>query len=148
MAVYSATAGFAAGTGAVTFDQAFNQYLDGGLHTFDIASNGGFTAVAVFMFTGTAENEARIMDFGSGVANNNILMWRDGATGQLNFGIWNGNSACVIVISSVIQQNNWLTIVVTYDSTSTTLKLSVGQSTQSSQTNRNVVNTFIGRSFW
>ena len=54
---YAATAPFTScagpsGTGAVTFDRTLSQYLDGGAHAFNIATNGGFTAVVVVRFTG------------------------------------------------------------------------------------------------
>jgi len=42
----------AANGGALTFDRTLEQFIDGGAHSFDIASNGGFTAVAVVKFTG------------------------------------------------------------------------------------------------
>jgi len=150
-AQFSSTAGPAGSKGAVTFDRATSQYLDGGSQQFDIRTNG-FTAVVVVMFTMTPLSEERILDFGNGVGNNNILLWRNGATSQLIFGIWNGNSACSVTLPNVLQQNNWLTIVAMYDSISTSLSLTVGVSTNSVQctarTNRNVASTFIGRTFW
>jgi hypothetical protein len=44
------------GKGHVSFDRTQTQYLDGGARTFNIASNGGFTVVAVVRFRGSPGN--------------------------------------------------------------------------------------------
>jgi len=78
----------------VTFDRASSQYIDGGPHAFNIATNGGFTAVAVVKLTGTLVVAERIFDFGKGQDNDNILMWWSATNSKrFNFGIWNANSS-------------------------------------------------------
>ena len=49
-AEFDNTAGPPGGNGAVTFDWGLSQYLDGGEHTFNIASNGGLTVIALVSF--------------------------------------------------------------------------------------------------
>ena len=41
------------GKGHLSFDHAQTQYLDGGALRFNMASNGGFTVVAVVRFSGS-----------------------------------------------------------------------------------------------
>jgi hypothetical protein len=151
-AQFSSTAGPPGAKGAVTFNRGASQYLDGGSHQFNIATNGGFTAIAVVRFTGTLLNLERIFDFGNGADNDNIMVWRNEETSQLNFGIWNGNSPCMIHVPDVIEQNNWLTIVAIYNSINTSIELRVGQNVNrdqcTSRTDRNVVKTYIGKTFW
>jgi len=73
-AIFDSTAGPSGSKGAVTFDRASSQYIDGGPHAFNIATNGGFTAVAVVKLTGTLVVAERIFDFGKGQENDNIVM--------------------------------------------------------------------------
>jgi len=50
-AIFNSTAGPPGSKGAVTFDRVFSQYLDSGTHTFNVATNGGFTIVSVVKFS-------------------------------------------------------------------------------------------------
>jgi len=156
---YAATAQFSSSAcppnskGAVTFDRATSQYLDGGSHQFDIGING-FTAVAVVMFTSAGSSE-RIFDMGKGVNNDNILLARSGTTTQLVFSIRNGGSDCLLLSATgTIVLNTWLTIVATYDHNDMNLKMRIGSMIVTpvvcgaARTNRNVVNTFVGKSNW
>ena len=140
--------------GAVTFNRVTAQYIDGGLRSFNIATNGGFTAVAVVLFSGVPGNSERIFDFGKGENNDNILVCRDGTTSALTFSIRNGNSECSFkTATSVITKNTWLTIVATYASTSRIMQLRVGTSIFSAtcstpRTDRVVFTTYVARSNW
>jgi hypothetical protein len=50
------------GYGAVTFNRSNFQYLDAGPRTFNIATNGGFTIVAVVRFAGLFSSIENILD--------------------------------------------------------------------------------------
>jgi len=50
--VFNSTSGPIGSKGAVTFNRTLSQHIDGGTHTFNIVSNGGFTAVVLVKFTG------------------------------------------------------------------------------------------------
>jgi len=147
---YAATAQFSSSTfgptnskGAVTFDRAASQYLDGGSHQFNIATNGGFTAVAVVMFTGAAGAFERIFDF------TGIDVWRGATTSNLLFGIFNGDG-CIIQMNSVIIQNTWMTVVATYNSSNMMMALRVGSNILNRQctlrTDRSTSVTYVGKS--
>jgi len=77
-AMFDSTAGPPGSKGAVTFDRGFSQYLDGGTHTFNVATNGGFTIVSVVKFSGAAAMGERILDFGKGTDNDNVIIYRYG----------------------------------------------------------------------
>jgi len=138
--------------GAITFDRELSQFLDSGPRQFNLATNGGFTAVAVVKFTGVAGAHERIFDFGNGPSADNIIIYRQESTSNLNFGIWNGNTAwCIVNMLSVIVQDRWLTIVAVYTSSTRRLELRVGSATDfttcaTTQADRAVSNTFVGKS--
>ena len=141
--------------GDITFNQELVQHLDSGPRTMNITTNGGFTAVAVVKFTGAPAEGEQIFDFGSGANDNNIIIYRDGITTQLNFEVWNGNSdsACVVSMPSAIVQNRWLTIVALYESNSKKIELQVGSDVvvttcATTQTDRVVSNTYVGKENW
>ena len=125
-AVFDPTAGPPGANGAVTFDRVSEQHIDGGAHTFDIATHG-FTAVLVVMFTGTPVSNERVFDFGNGRRDNNIYIIRAGTGTQLKFAIWNGASGCYLSsIEGTLVQDTWLTVVATYNPNDTTMRLRVG----------------------
>jgi len=175
MRLYAATAVFVSTGGPppntrsiVTFDRTWSQYLDGGPHTFNggphtfnggphtfnIATNGGFTAVAVVKFTGTPGAFERIIDFGKGRDNDNILLTRLDMEPTLGFAIRNGNSDCAVwVPRGAFVQKSWLTVVAIYQSSTRRMELRVGSSTASVQCpmarlDRQVYNTLVGTSNW
>jgi len=153
-AVYSATAGFAAGTGAVTFVRAFSQYLDGGAHAFNVQTNGGLTVIALVMYTGVpADGPAeRIIDFGSGNGNNNIIVSRFG-TDQMLWALHNGATLCYITTdNAVIVRNSWLTVVATYRHSDRAMTLTVGSTVKTGfcsfvMADRVVTNTYVAKSW-
>jgi len=121
-AIFDSPAGPPGSKGAVTFDQGFSQYIDGGTHTFNNATNGGFTIVSVVKFSGAAAMGERIIDFGKGTDNDNVIIYRYGDDKML-LSIRNGITQCFIFTEAVIVQNTWLTVVATYASSSRNMKL-------------------------
>ena len=120
-------AGPPTGRGAVTFDRALMQSLDGRAHTFNIATNLGFTAVAVVRFSGTAASNERIFDFGSAANNNNIILQRQAATNFLRFSIFNaGTTTCALVSAAVLPQDTWVTVVAIYTASNRFMELRIG----------------------
>jgi hypothetical protein len=141
-------------TSAIRFNRTEEHFLDLGSRVFNIASNGGFTGVAVVKFTDAPGEGERIFDFGKGPDSDNILITRDGITDALGFSIRNGNADCIVwTLASVAPQDTWLTVVATYKSMTKTLEIRVGNIVKSTvcsiaRTNRVVTNTFVGRSNW
>jgi len=139
------------GIGAVTFVRANVPLLDGGAHTFNIASGGGLTVVAVFMVTTAANGAGEILvDFGNGPSNNNIYIARYD-TNKVLWGINNGDVLCYVFTESVIVQNVWLTMVGTYNAADRRMNFNVNNvvisdTCANAVTDRNVLYTRIGRS--
>ena len=151
-AVFDNTAGPPGSNGAVTFDRGLSQYIDGGLHSFSIATNGGFTAVAVVRFTGSPLNSERIFDFGNGESNNNILIGRTTST-SLRFIIFNGADVCDVISANAVIADVWTTIVVKYTSSNRAMEIRVGGTSAHGtcavpRTNKILANTFVGKSNW
>jgi len=112
-------AGGPGGSGAVVFDRAQEQYLDGGAQTFLVATNGGFTAVMVVMFTDTATLDY-VMAF-SDTSTNSVQVMRlnDGIRGFVR-----GDGGMCAVSSNVsTAQDTWMTIVLKYDNIAGTVTL-------------------------
>jgi hypothetical protein len=157
--LYAATAQFnkAAGPsnskGAITFDRAASQYIDGGPHQFNIGTNG-FTAVAVVKFTKTPAGNERIFDFANGADNDNIAIVRSGDSSSLYYSIRNSDVSCFIAsIGGMLVQDTWLTIVGTYNSSDMTMRLKIGNNVQTptvctARTDRIVSNTYVGKNNW
>jgi len=76
MAGYDPNGGPGSGIGAVTMEAALSQYLDGGAHTFEILSNGGFTAVVVLKPKMTLSIGEVVFQFGNDLQQNQITLWR------------------------------------------------------------------------
>jgi hypothetical protein len=94
------------GKGHVSFDRTKSQYLDAGSRTFNIATNGGLTIVAVVRFTSTIGKYERILDMGNGEWSNNLLMTREDTTTNLRVNLVNGGVDIAVVKSvGVITQN-------------------------------------------
>ena len=152
-AIFDSTAGPSGSTGAVTFDRASSQYIDGGPHTFDIASNGGFTAVVVFKLTGGIAANERIFNFANGPSEDNIMIARVGNSNDVWFAINNGDARCNVKLVNGYVQNSWQTIVASYDSSTDIMHLQVGSENAYStcattRVNRVVSFTYIGKSSW
>jgi hypothetical protein len=136
------------------FNRAFSQYIDGGPHTFNIATNGGFTAVAVVKFTGNAGMYERIFDFGKGPNSDNILLSRDDGNTRLGFAIRNVASDCAVWTSTgILLQNTWLSVVAIYRHSTKSMQLTVGNAVfnlvcDTARIDRVVFNTYVGKSNW
>jgi len=151
-AIFDSAAGPPGSKGAVKFDRVLSQYLDGGTYTFNVATNGGFTIVSVVKFSGAPANGDRIIDFGKGPDNDNVIIYRHGDDKML-LSIRNGNTQCWIFTDAVIVQESWLTVVATYESSSRKMKLRAGNVTVSGTcsfavTDRVFSTTYVGRSNW
>jgi hypothetical protein len=136
----------------VSFDRTQTQYLDGGARTFNIASNGGFTVVAVVRFTGSPGNWERIFEFGNGENAHNIRLSRRETSSDLRLNVLEGSTYLPdLQINSVIVQDQWMTIVVRYRAQDKTLALEVNgqQATVTSSvalTDKTLSSTWVGRS--
>jgi hypothetical protein len=73
------------GNGHVTFEADKPQYLQMGVRTLQIASNGGLTIVAVVRFNSFASLWEKILCMGDGAAMDNILVGRVADTKSLVF---------------------------------------------------------------
>ena len=100
--------------GFVSFSRTNSQHLYTASNkstTFNIATNGGFTAVGLVRFTGTAGSNERIFDFAAGAGNNTMFACRVGTTTSIQFTINNGNvPESEITVSSpvgAIVLNEW-----------------------------------------
>ena len=161
-----------------TFDRGvgtnMHTHIDLGERTWNIQSNGGFTAVARFMFTGTPNDctWCRIFDFGNGADNDNILLARAGDNQRFKFefreGTQHGNDACVVEESGhAIHFNHWQTAVARYRAVDNTLELTISSDNHIDRifhgsedpitfrttctngiTDRTLTNNYIGKSNW
>ena len=139
------------GKGHVSFDRTKSQYLDAGSRTFNFATNGGVTIVAVVRFTQNAGFYEMILDMGNSNNNNNILISRAGYTANLHVDFVNGGSQiCGWDPIGVIVQNSWLTLVVSYQSSTNMCSVTANgvvsnRIASSPLTDRTVSKTWIGQ---
>jgi hypothetical protein len=61
--------------------------LNGGSKTFNLSTNGGFTAICIIYSNSSNTNE-RVFDFGDSTYTNNIIAWKSAGTTTMSFGIW------------------------------------------------------------
>ena len=140
----------------VRLTRSLSQYFDGGNKTFNIATGGGFTVVALVKFRGTAGLYERIIDFGTQTTFvNNIVFCREGTNSTLNLAFWNssGNFQTGIVAGGAIVQDEWAVFTGRYTASGATMQLyknnvQIGGTLTSVPviTNRSVPNTYVGRS--
>jgi hypothetical protein len=112
------------GKGHVTFNGAQSQFLDAGIRTLDIASNGGFTIVAVVRFKGyigVGEYES-IIDFANGTGSN-ISLFRRKNTNTLHLQAHVGSLKICEISGGMIKQGEWETVVARYDASLNSLEL-------------------------
>ena len=128
------------------------QYLNTGSKTFNINTNGGFTAVWFGAFTGTVNNHERIFDFGSGTSNN-IIAGRNGTGTNIYFYMLNGSvDYSIMTGSGVITQNEYAVWTFRYTASSRLMEILkngvslVTGTAGAAITNRTLTNTWIGRS--
>ncbi len=105
-------------TDLVTFSRTSGHFLNAGSQTLNIGTNGGFTAIFYFKYTGTGGTGERIFDFGSGAPTNNVLVHRlNATTNTFAFYITNGATAVVNNLSTaanVLVQNQFAVWAVRY----------------------------------
>ncbi|KAF0109652.1 MAG: Glucose-methanol-choline oxidoreductase [Rhodospirillaceae bacterium] len=93
---------------ALAFDASANpkQYLalagQEGFQDF----RGGLTVLAVAKFK-TPGNWERLMDFGAGMANNNIVLSRAGASNDLQLEVWDGTNKTYLTVPNAVIINEW-----------------------------------------
>jgi hypothetical protein len=75
------------GNGHVTFEANKPQYLQMGVRTLQIASNGGLTIVAVVRFNSFGSYWEKILCMGDGAAMDNIVLGRYSNTNSLSFSV-------------------------------------------------------------
>jgi hypothetical protein len=144
------------GRGHVIFDRGESDYLDGGSHDLNIASNGGLTIVAVVLFKGSVRDWERIIDFGNGPFADNIVLCRGESTNLLRLDLYNGATRVLRVdaASVPITQNEWLTIITRYDASTLAGEIRIngalaGSATASAAvTDKTFSGTYVGKSHW
>lgn len=116
--VNSPTAAFRGGLEdrpVVRFDRSLSQHYTGPPTAFNIETNGGLTIVALVKFTDTVGVGERIIDFGSGQENNNIILSRNGTGSSMTFQIRNGSAlSAATSVSGVIEQGQWTVFTARY----------------------------------
>jgi hypothetical protein len=130
------------------------QYLNAGSKTFNINTNGGFTAIWYGAFTGSANNYERIFDFGSGTSNN-VFVMREATSSRIVFYLNNESTAySVLSGNGMITQNEWAVWTFRYTASSRLMEIikngilySTGTA-GAAITDRTLSNTWIGRSNW
>ena len=144
----------------IQLDSSASQYLDFGSQTFNIATNGGFTAIAYCAFTGSAGSYERIFDFSSsssyGISiNNNLILNRNGTNTYIEVNAANNTSWVTdqfTAPSGSIVQNKWNVVCVRYTHSTQLCEIiqdgiTIASVTLSSPlTNRTFTRTLIGRS--
>ena len=150
---YASSGGYK-GLPYVSFNRTNSQHLQLPSITLNMASNGGFTSLAVVRFTGTAGISERIFDFGNGQANNNILFYRDATSARLAFYLANNSLGYFLNTNSQIVQNEWALFACRYNTSTNFVELfkngtrvASGVSTQT-MTDRTLTSNFIGRPNW
>lgn len=152
--VYNNRGGLTNEMGYVNFDRASSHHLNGGSRTLNIATNGGFTALALVKFTGAVATWERIFDFGSGAPSNNIGMARYSTSNEIVVFFYTGGSLVNEFRVAGITQDEWAIFGVRYrhsDRYTELLKNGVVISTitlGSALTDRTLSTCYIGRSNW
>ncbi len=88
---------------ALAFDGS-DDYID--LPDSFIDLTNGFT-VSVWAYPTSVGNWIRFIDFGNGIANNNIIFARNGVSNTLTLEVYDGSSSGLINADGVIELNKW-----------------------------------------
>jgi hypothetical protein len=137
---------FGNGTSSTTI----GNYFHFGTQTFNMATKEGCTVFAVVRF-GTVSSWERVIDFGDGAPNNNIILGRFGSTSNLFFQLYNGVTEAGINTQNSVIGNNWMVVVCRLFpnevllTTTSTLNKTFPTYTLN---NRTFGNTYVGRSNW
>ena len=135
------------GTGASS--TANGGYFDFGAQTFNMATNGGFTAVMAVRMP-TVVNGSRFFDFASGYPINNIIAWA--AVTSYGFTAYNGTSFPANAVTTVgISTSTWQVVAIRMTSTDSSFFSDTGAKTTYAQlfamTDRTLSGTYIGKSW-
>ena len=132
---------------------AVGQYLDFGSQRFNMSS--GFSAVCQFAWTNGIGVWERIIDFGIGTNNNNILITRTGTSTNLLFSYRRGGTEyAVTAFGAISAQNTIYTVVAIYDPSKPLLSLYVNGNLTTSvpavvaTDTRTLSRTYVARSNW
>jgi hypothetical protein len=132
-----------------------SQYFDAGSKTFNIATNGGFTAVCYLKFNSFAGG-ARIFDFGNGSPSDNVLVGTYSTSGDLYFHLYNGTTSYPSTSATGFATTNWNVYAFRYTYSSNLVEFIKNGTvvTTNTITGANITNkswtggTWIGRSHW
>jgi|688.fasta_scaffold01796_2 hypothetical protein len=114
---------------SVDFNRANSQYLSNNNLNLNINTNGGFTAIVYFKFSGTVVNSERIFDFANGTQNqnriDNLFLGRSGVS--TNFYCLISNNTTLVIEwypgAGSINQNEWIAVSIRYTKSNTKLEL-------------------------
>jgi hypothetical protein len=115
--------------------------------------SGAITVEAWVYVDDAKRNWQRIIDFGNGPANNNIILAWEGTTGKMTFHIFNGSTAKFITTSEVFPDKQWVHVTAVNDGKGNAYIYWNGE-LKASGTGQNVplnvsrTNQYIGRSNW
>jgi hypothetical protein len=141
--------------GYVTVSSTSSQYLDFGSKTFNVATNGGFTAVCYIKFNSFSAG-ARIFDFGNGQASDNILVGTFSTSGDLYFHMYNGSTPYQSTSNTFFATTGWNLLAFRYTYSSNLVEfIKNGQLINTNTiTGANITNkswtggNWLGRSHW
>lgn len=135
----------------VRFERSKSHHFNAGTKTFNMLTNGGFTAVVALKFSGVIASWERVFDFFSGADSNNIQLARNGVTRQLYFIIKTDSDPNASVLSpTTIVQEEWAVYACTYSTTTGRMSLYKNGTLLSftgvvARADRTLSSTYIGR---
>lgn len=139
----------------MSFNRSSSQHFNGGSKTLNIATNGGFTALALVRFTGSVGSSERIFDFGIGQNNTNALFARNGTTGNVRFALLNSSTTYLLdSTTSPVVQNEWAVYGCRYNGSTRLAEIfkngvQIASTTFGAAiTDRTATTSYIGRSLW
>jgi hypothetical protein len=151
-------------TKSIVFNRTNSEYISFAPQTINIATKG-FTVISKIMFTSNIANWERIIDFGNGAGNNNILFARPSTFNMLAFNFSCNNCTTTQFYSSNVLFQNIINVCVArydpYDSGGTsTIWLNGSNIASSNQMSTSAVNSiqlgddrtannmYVGKSEW
>jgi hypothetical protein len=132
------------------------QFYDFGALDFDLSSSG-FSAVISFRFTGAGYNSERLIDFGNGSNDNNIIISRYASERDIEFSIRNGQEHHAVYSDLIIEQDTDVQVICIYNpaiGTNGEMQMYINGNLQSwldplaSLTSRTLSKTHVGKSHW
>ena len=154
-AIVSGQNSYVSSTGAMTFDgsSTYVKLPSAGFENF----TNGFSA-GVWVYPTAAANLAPFFDFGNGSGSNNITLYRDFTSTDLDFGVWGGSNGTTydgLKVPNALLLNTWQYLSVTMTSAQVVtiyrdgIALPNGTKTLAHMpTNVTRTNNYIGKSNW